>query len=102
VNSRLARFLISLIIGVLISAGLIGAAFFADVSGYKALSGILFWPNTLLQDLTPCVPIEASGQHLCEATPLNLIAYVASFPISVAVYGAIAFGFIGRRAAGRS
>jgi hypothetical protein len=86
-----------LIIGALISAGLIGTAYLADMSGYKAFSGILFWPNTVLQDLMPCVPIEASRQYFCEATPLNLLAYIASFPISVAVYGAIAFAFIGRR-----
>jgi hypothetical protein len=98
----MVRFVTSLVLGALASAGLIGAARFADALGYKALSGILFWPNTVLQNLIACAPIQASPQHFCEGTPLNLIAYIASFPISVAVYSAITFAFIGRRPLGRS
>ena len=53
---------------------------------------VLFWPNTLLQRLAPCPPLNGG----CEGTPVNLGMYVASFALSLLVYAIVAYALIGR------
>jgi hypothetical protein len=91
-RSRVAVFLKALGAGVLVTVILTLASYFLFEAGATNLSTVLFWPNALLQGAAPCVKIESSvaGRVLCEGTPLNEIAFLASFPLSVAVYSSIA------------
>jgi hypothetical protein len=85
-------------LGLLLTLVLYGAAYCAFEAGAETASRALSWPNSLLQSLVPCNWIGTVDQPFCEGTPLNLGAYLASFPLSVGVYTAVAYLFLRRRA----
>jgi hypothetical protein len=84
-------------VGVLLTAVLTGAAYYSYAAGARDVSRVLLWPNSLLQGLVPCNNIGTLERPMCEGAPLNVLAYGASVPLSVAVYAAIAYVFIRRR-----
>jgi len=84
-------------IGVALTAAMESAAYFAYDVGANALAHTLTWANTLLQHAVPCNNIGTAAEPLCEGTPLNLLAYFASFPLSLAVYSLLAYGLVLRR-----
>ena len=90
----------ALFVGVLLTAFLAGAAYVADLFHAATLSSYLFWPNSLLQGLAPCIPLNNGKADLCEGSPINLIMFFLSFPVSIFVYATAAFLLL--RAFGRS
>lgn len=98
-RSRVAILLTAFGAGVLVTVALTLASYVLFEAGATNLSTLLFWPNSLLQGATPCFRIEGSvaGRSLCEGTPHNVVAFVASFPLSIAVYSVIAYVIIRRR-----
>jgi hypothetical protein len=99
-RSRVVVFLKALGAGVLVTVVLTLASYFPFEAGATNLSTALFWPNALLQGAAACLKIGNSvmGRPLCEGTPLNEMAFLASFPLSIAVYSRIAYIIIRRRA----
>ena len=95
---RVAVLLMALGAWVLLTALLTLASYLSYDAGAQTLSTVLFWPNSLLQSAAPCISVGAPAHPLCEGTPLNTLALIASFPLSVAVYTAIAYVIIRRRA----
>jgi hypothetical protein len=95
-RSRGAVLLMALGAGVLLTAVLTLASYLSYKAGAQTLSTVLFWPNSLLQRAAPCIRVSAPEHSLCEGTPLNALAFIASFPISVVVYSAIAYVIIRR------
>jgi hypothetical protein len=87
-------------IGVLLTVALTGAAYLLHYAGMETAARALLWPNTLLQSLIPCVDVGMPSHRMCEGTPLNVVAYGASFPLSIIVYGLIAYALIRHRIAG--
>jgi hypothetical protein len=87
-------------IGVLLTVALTGAAYFSHYAEAETAAKVLSWPNTLLQSLIPCVDVGTPSHRMCEGTPLNVVPYDASFPLSIIVYGLIAYAVIRRRIAG--
>jgi hypothetical protein len=83
---------------LLLTALLTLASYQSYKAGAQTLSTVLFWPNSLLQSAAPCIRGSAPAQPLCEGTPLNALAFIASFPLSVAVYAAITYVIIRRSA----
>ena len=81
----------SFLIGIAITASLLGSAVFVDHFGQRELAQMLFWQNGLLQHLAPCFEIGTPEQPFCEGTPLNFIAFIASIPLGVLIYSTIAF-----------
>ena len=69
---------------------------FAYDSGAEGLAHTLTWANTLLQYAVPCNNIGTAAEPLCEGTPLNLLAYFGSFPLSLAAYSLLAYRLIPR------
>ena len=98
-KSRGTVLLISLTVGVFLTLILTGLAFYLYRAGAHYLANILFWPNTLLQSLVPCYNISTRENPVCEGTPVNILAYGASFPLSITVYSSLAYVFIRRRKA---
>jgi hypothetical protein len=97
-NSRGAISFMAFRLGVLLTLVLHGAAYCAFEAGAETASRALSWPNTLLQSLVPCHWIGTVDQPFCEGTPLNLAAYLTSFPLGVGVYTSVAYVFLRRRA----
>jgi len=97
-RSRVAALLMAIGIGGPLTVVLTGAAYYSYTAGAQKVSSVLFWPNTLLQALVPCNDIGTPERSVCEGTPLNVLAYGASFPVSVVAYAVIAYVFIRRRA----
>ena len=93
---RSATALLALGIGLLLTVGLTVAAQLSHQAGGEVWTRILSWPNTLLQSFVPCNNIGTSAHPFCEGTPLNLLAYWASYPFSIFVYSVVAY-FIVRR-----
>jgi hypothetical protein len=96
-KSRGVALLISLAVGVFLTLAFTGLAFYAYRAGAHQLANIFFWPNTLLQSLLPCNNIGTRENPLCEGTPVNILAYGASFPLSIAAYSLLAYVLIRRR-----
>ena len=96
-RSRAVVLLMAIGVGVLLTVVLTGAAYYSYAAGAQNVSRALFWLNSLLQGLVFCNDIGTPEHPMCEGTPLNVLAYGASFPLSVAVYAAIAYVFIRRR-----
>jgi hypothetical protein len=55
---------------------------------------LIFWPNTVLQYLVPVPNVGAPDQPLYEGTPLNFLAFLASFPFAILVYGVVAYALL--------
>lgn len=87
-------------IGIATTILLTLASYVADKVGLPSLSNLLSWPNSLLQTTAPCFPVatDRAGRTICEGTPLNFVAFMASFPLSIAAYSAIAYFILRRRA----
>jgi hypothetical protein len=87
-------------IGIATTILLTLASYVVDKVGLPSLSNLLSWPNSLLQITAPCFPVatDGTGRTICEGTPLNLVAFMASFPLSIVAYSAIAYFILRRRA----
>lgn len=89
--------LLSVLIGVAVTALLTVAASVCFDLGAEVATRILSWPNTLLQSLVPPLNIGTAERPFYEGTPLNILAYFASFPLSVGVYSVVAYVVIRKR-----
>jgi len=90
---RWVRILLAIGLGILITAVTAGAAF---ALSSESVREVLFWPNTVLQYLVPAPNIGPPDHPVYEGTPLNLLAFSASFPFAVIVYSAVAYVFLCR------
>jgi hypothetical protein len=93
---RWVRVLMAIRIGVLVTAATAAASFLLSSRGADTISEVVFWPNTLLQALTPAPNIGTPDHPLYEGTPLNLLAFLTSFPLAVISYGFVAYVFLRR------
>lgn len=84
-------------IGILVTALTAALSYFASQAGGELLSEILFWPNTLMQNVVPLHNIGTTVHPLYEGTPLNIAAFFVSFPLAILVYGTTAYIFLRRR-----
>ena len=96
-RSRGAVLLMAIGAGVLLTVVLTLASYLLDKIGANGLATVLFWPNSLLQSAAPCIRGSGLERPFCEGTPINALAFVASFPLSIAVYSAIAYVILRRR-----
>jgi hypothetical protein len=92
-SRRWVRILLAVVIGVFVT--IVTAAIASALSSESARE-VLFWPNTVLQYLVPAPNIGTPDHPLYEATPLNFLAFAASFPFAVVFYGAVAYVFLRR------
>jgi hypothetical protein len=83
--------------GVVLTVVLTLASYLLDKVGANSLAAVLFWPNALLQSATPCVRGSGLDRPFCEGTPINALAFVASFPLSIAAYSVLAYVILRRR-----
>jgi hypothetical protein len=72
------------------------------ITNHPDLAYAIFGPDAVLQSLAPCPVLNVGPIVGCEGTPLNLVMYIASFFISILVYGTVAYVLIGRRRAATS
>ncbi len=93
-KSRTARIGVAIAIGLLVTAALAWAAKLAHGEGAGSISRVLFWQNTLLQSLVPPNNIGTPAQPAYEATPLNIAAYWASYPLGAFVYAVVAYALL--------
>ena len=91
-NAR--RVLLSVACGTGFTAITALAASVAYSSGAEFLSRLLFWPNSLLQLAVPCNNIGTSAQPMCEGTPINILAYLVSFPLAMLVYSLLCYWWL--------
>ena len=96
---RRTRIFIALLGGASITAVSVMGAIAASALGFDGIARVLYWPNTLLQGLTPCVPIRTDDHTFCEGTPLNDLAYFASFILGEVAYAAVIFVLLGKKRA---
>ena len=94
---RTSTIILSVSIGIVITAALSIAAYYSHDAGAEFVSRILLWPNTVLQSAIPCLNIGTPNSPICEGSPWNVVAYLASFPAGVAVYSAAAYLALRRR-----
>jgi hypothetical protein len=84
-------------IGIVITALTATLSYLALPAGSELVSEIVFWPNTLMQSLVPIHNIGTPEHPFYEGTPLNIVAFIASFPLAVLLYGTVAYVFLRRR-----
>jgi hypothetical protein len=85
------RILLAGAIGVLATAAMLALSFVTDTFGFPLLSRGLLWQNSLLQALVPLANIGTTDHPIYEGSPLNLLAFVASIPLGIIVYGVVAY-----------
>jgi hypothetical protein len=93
-SRRSVRILFALGVGVFVT---IVTAAVASALSSESVREVVFWPNTLLQYLVPAPNIGTPEHPLYEGTPLNFLAFLASFPFAVIVYSLVAHVFLRRR-----
>jgi len=96
-KTRMLSILVSLAIGIAVAALLTVAASACSDLGAELAARILSWPDTLLQSLVPPLNIGTTERPFYEGTPLNILAYFVSFPLSVGVYSVAAYVVIRKR-----
>ena len=92
---------LSIAVGISITLVLFGLANAASAAGLQTLAQLLFWQNTFLQSLVPLGNIGTAAHPIYEGTPLNFLAFQASFPLGSIFYGLaeyLALGLAARRA----
>lgn len=89
--------LISLGIGIVVTIVLTTAASLSYDLGAELATRILSWPNTLLQSLVSPHNIGTPEKPVYEGTAFNVLAYFASFPLSVIVYSVVAYRLLNKR-----
>jgi len=87
--------LVAGLIGVLITLALFGLALGAGAAGHEDLARLMFWQNTLLQSFVPMGNIGNQAQPVHEGSPLNYLAFLASFPLGFLLYGFSAYFALG-------
>jgi hypothetical protein len=90
-NTHVQRISLSLLIGIAATVLLTAAASLCFDFGAEAATRVLSWPNTLLQTFVPQLNIGTAEEPFYEGTPLNILAYIASFPLSIGVYSLVAY-----------
>jgi hypothetical protein len=83
--------------GVVITLTLAVLAARAAERGYEALSHVLFWQNSILQSLVGGPNIGTVDQPRIEGSPINSLAYSASYPLGAVIYGVIAYLVLRKR-----
>ena len=86
----------ALLIGLSLTAGLLGLSFVAADAGLDSLAKGLLWPNTLLQSLAPLGNVGTPERPIYEGTPLNFLAFFASIPLAFVIYTSAAYVILGR------
>jgi hypothetical protein len=89
--------LASLAIGVFITAVLTFMASYCYDNDAVLATRILSWPNTLLQSIVPLNNIGTAEKPFYEGTPINILAFLAHFPLSVAIYSGLTYWIIRKR-----
>lgn len=84
-------------IGIVLTTLSATLSYFAAQAGAERLSEILFWPNTLMQNLVPLHNLGTAAHPVYEGTPLNIAAFFVSFPLAALVYGTAGYVFLRRR-----
>ncbi len=84
-------------IGVLATICLAGGAQITSRYGSEIVAQIPFWSNAVLQSALPCHQIGIPERPICEGTPLNFLALLASVPLSVLVCSVLAYIWLLRR-----
>lgn len=87
----------SLAIGIAVTLALTAAASLTYDVGAEFTTRLLSWPNTLLQSMIAPHNIGTTEKPVYEGTPLNLLAYFASFPLSICIYTLVAYLLISLR-----
>ena len=87
-SRRWVRILLAIVIGAFVT---IVTAVVASALTLDSARTVVFWPNTLLQYLVPTPNIGATNHPIYEGTPLNVLAFLLSFPFAALIYGAVAY-----------
>jgi hypothetical protein len=90
-KSRRARVLLAGVVGLLLTAGCAAIAYLAHRIGSELTGPRVLLADPVLQSLIPLLNIGTSEHPIYEGTPLNILAFFASFPIGVGVYSIIAY-----------
>ena len=91
------RIIVAIAIGVAITMAMAYASHVAWRNHAEIVSHVLLWPNTLLQTLVPLNNVNTTEHPVYEATPVNIVAYLASYPIGAVVYSMAAYFLLFRR-----
>lgn len=91
------RLALAFVLGAIATFALMGLSVIANECGYELASRIVFWQNTFLQSLVLPINIGSAEHAVYEGSPLNILAYLASLPLGILVYGMAAFAAISRR-----
>jgi hypothetical protein len=87
----LRRILLAFLIGVGATGVLWILATSAATHGFTTTAKALFWQNSLLQQFVPLPDIGSAEHPFPEGSPLTILAYLASFPFGILIYGIAAF-----------
>jgi len=103
-ETMIKRMWVAVAIGIFITLILLALAYVASSAGMKTLAQVLFWQNSVLQELIPSHNIGTLENPVYEGTPLNFLAFACSIPFGFMIYGIIAYIMLSyrkRRAAQR-
>ena len=95
-KSRTTRGLLATGIGLVLTVGLAGTAYLLHAAGAEGAARAALWQNTLLQSLVPLNNIGTPEKPIYEGTPLNYVAFIASFPLGFIVYSVISYVVLSR------
>ena len=95
-KSRVTRVLLATGIGLVLTAGLAGTAYLLHAASAEGAARAALWQNTLLQNLVPLNNIGTPEKPIYEGTPLNYVAFIASFPLGFIVYSVISYVVLSR------
>ena len=85
------RALQALAIGIVVTFALFGVAFVSFEAGYESFGKAAIWQNELLQSMAPLHNIGTPENPVYEGTPLNFLAFFASVPLGIILYGLVAY-----------
>lgn len=85
------RILSAVAIGTLTTAAFMALSCVFASLGIPTLDRYLFWQNDLLQGALLLINVGSETCPIYEGSPLNFLAFLASVPLGIVVYGTLAY-----------
>ena len=90
-KTNLKTFVLSVVIGTVVTLALFGLGYVASGQGAETLSYWLYWQAYVLYQLLPCSISITPGEFLCESVTAAKATFFGGIPVGILIYSTLAW-----------
>ena len=88
---RVKTFVVSVVIGTVVTLALFGLGYIASDRGAETLSYVLYWQAYVMYMLLPCSTLGISEELLCESMTAAKVTFFGGIPVGIVIYSTLAW-----------